>query len=55
MSHKESAKYMLWNPIYDEEHARDNIKKIIGFQRIHDVWLVYEKKAITAMSDSLCI
>lgn len=25
LSQRESAKYMLWNPIYDEEHARDNI------------------------------
>lgn len=45
LSHKKSAKYMLWNPIYDEEYARDNIKKIIEFQRTHDAWLVYEKKS----------
>lgn len=45
LSQKESAKYMLWNPIYEEEHARESTKKMIEFQRTHDAWLVYEKKS----------
>ena len=49
LSQKESAKYMLWNPIYDEEHARENTKKMIEFQRTHDAWLVYEKKSNQAI------
>lgn len=49
LSQEESAKYLLWNPIYDEEHARDNIKKTIEFQRTFDAWLVYEKKSNQAI------
>ncbi len=49
LSQKESARYMLWNPIYDEEHARENTKKMIDFQRTHDAWLVYEKKSNQAI------
>lgn len=48
-SQKESAKYMLWNPIYDEEHAREKIKKVIEFQRTQDAWLIYEKKSNQAI------
>jgi len=29
LSKKESAKYLLWNPIYEEGQARENIKKTI--------------------------
>lgn len=49
LSQKKSAKYMLWNPIYSEEHARMNAKKMIEFQRTHDAWLVYEKKSNQAI------
>lgn len=43
LSREESARYMLWNPIHDEEYARENARKMIKFQKNHDAWLVYEK------------
>lgn len=49
LSHKESAKYMLWSPIYDEENAKINTQKMLEFQRTHDAWLVYEKKSDQAI------
>lgn len=49
LSHKESAKYMLWSPIYDEENAKKNTQKMLEFQRTHDAWLVYEKKSDQAI------
>lgn len=49
LSQKESAKYMLWSPIFDEEHARENIKKMMEFQQMHDAWLLYEKKSNQAI------
>lgn len=49
LSRDESAEYMLWNPIYDEEHARENAKKMVEFQLTHDAWVVYEKKSDQAI------
>ena len=45
LSRDESAEYMLWKPIHDEEHAMKNARKMIKFQRDHDAWLVYEKRS----------
>ena len=45
LSRDESAEYMLWKPIHDEEHAMKNARKMIKFQRDHDSWLVYEKSS----------
>lgn len=42
-SHEESARYMLWNPIYDEKSARENMEKTMKFQKTHDAWLICEK------------
>lgn len=45
LSRDESAKYMLWDPIYDAEHAKENAKKMVEFQLTHDAWVVCEKKS----------
>ena len=49
LSRRESAKHMLWRPIYDEEYAKENVKKMMKFQQTHDAWLVYEKKSNQAI------
>lgn len=45
LSKNESAEYMLWRPIHDEEHAMENARKMIDFQKTQDAWLVYEKSS----------
>lgn len=44
-SRPESAKYMAWRVIADEEDAKVRIQKTIKYQENHDTWLVYEKKS----------
>lgn len=45
LSRDESAEYMLWRPVRDEEHAMENARKMIEFQKTQDAWLVYEKSS----------
>lgn len=44
-SRPETAKYMAWRVITDEEDAKVRIQKTIKYQENHDTYLVYEKKA----------
>ncbi len=42
-SHPESARYMSWKVIKNEEDAKVRILKTIETQKTHDTYLVYEK------------
>lgn len=48
--HKESARDMLWKPIYSEEEAVRRMKKNLMFMEEHEPsWFVYEKKSRKAI------
>ena len=43
--HAESARYMLWEPTYSEEDAKDRMRRTIEFERTHEhCFFVYEKR-----------
>lgn len=41
----ETARYMQWQITESEEAAKERMQKTIAYQKIHDTYLVYEKKS----------
>lgn len=44
-SRPETARYMQWQITESEEAAKERMQKTIAYQKIHDTYLVYEKKS----------
>ncbi len=44
-SRPETARYMQWQITESEEAAQERMQKTIAYQKIHDTYLVYEKKS----------
>ncbi|HKM04877.1 MAG TPA: GNAT family protein [Lachnospiraceae bacterium] len=44
--HDESAKYMLWRPVHNEEEAKEKMQKNIAFMEKNILsWFIYEKRS----------
>lgn len=48
-SRPETALFMQWNITTDETKAKERIRKTIEYQKIHDTYLVFEKKSMQAI------